>query len=363
MKTALKYPTLPLWSREVPEAKGTGTLDSPTLSIHLPTSNSHTGCGVIVCPGGGYRVLASDHEGLQVAEALNEVGIAAFVLKYRVAPMYPSTVSLLDGQRAVRLVRHRADEFDLHTLGMLGFSAGGHLTVAVGTAKEERFKSDSDPVDEFPSDLDFMVPVYAVTNGKIRGRKADEYFATDTKVDSSTPATFLVHTHEDEIVSAEQSTLFYNALLKHGVPAEMHIFQYGEHGVGLALGEPVTGIWFTLLQRWLARSGFLTEAKRIAVTGQFAMDEYPSLVWLTFWPIDTEYPASRVRLTRESHGKFALPESHGLVPGPYRVEIQPGTHKWPPDATGEYTLTRVTSETQSAMVNEDGSIKFENSSA
>lgn len=359
MNAELQYPTVPLWSTNVPEAKGTENLDDPTLTIHQPSGDRNTGCGVIVCPGGGYRILASDHEGLQVAQALNKVGITAFVLKYRVAPRYPSTVSLLDGQRAVRLVRSKAKEYGLHSLGMLGFSAGGHLTLAVGTAKQALNKGASDPIDRCSSEVDFMVPVYAVSNGRIRGRKADEYFATETEVDKSTPPTFLVHTHEDEIVSAEQSVIFYNALLEHGVPAELHIFQYGEHGVGLAESEPVTGIWFTLMQRWLARSGFLTKAKRLAVTGHFPMDEYPALVWLTFLPINTNYPASRVRLTRESHGKFALPESQGLVPGIYRVEIQPGTNKWPPDATGEYTLTTVTSKTRSAMVNEDGSIKFE----
>ena len=358
MNSELQFPTVPLWSANVPGARGTENLDNPTFTVHQPPANRNTGCGVIVCPGGGYRILASDHEGLQVAQALNEVGITAFVLKYRVAPKYPSTVSLLDGQRAVRLVRHQAKEYGLHTLGMLGFSAGGHLTLAVGTAKDELEKSASDPIDKCSSRVDFMVPIYAVSNGKIRGRKADEYFATDTEVDASTPPTFLVHTHEDEIVSAEQSVIFYNALLEHRVPAELHIFQYGEHGLGLATSEPVTGIWFDLLKRWLKRSGFLTDAKRIAISGQIPLAKYPALAWVTFWPEDATHPAGRVRLMQDACGKIELPASRGLVPGVYQVEIQHGTNKWPHDAEGDYTLPRVISEKGVARVREDGSVEF-----
>ena len=358
MNAELQYPTVPLWSTNVPEVKGRENLDNPTITVHQPSGDRNTGCGVIVCPGGGYRILASDHEGLQVAQALNEVGITAFVLKYRVAPKYPSTVSLLDGQRAVRLVRHKAKAYGLHSLGMLGFSAGGHLTLAVGTAKRALKRSASDPIDRCSSEVDFMVPVYAVSNGKIRGRKADEYFATDTEVDESTPPTFLVHTHEDEIVSAEQSVIFYNALLQHRVPAELHIFQYGEHGVGLAGSEPVTGIWFHLLKRWLTRSGFLTDAKRIAVSGQIPMEKYPALAWVTFWPEEATHPAGRVRLMQDARGKIELPASRGLVPGVYEVEIQHGTNKWPHDAEGDYTLPKVISEKRVAHVREDGLINF-----
>lgn len=123
-----------LWPKgEVPEAQGTGALDQPALTIHLPSPESANGCGVIVNPGGGYHVLAADHEGLQVARELNRRGIAAFVLRYRLLPTYQPATALLDGKRAVRYVRHHAKIFgiDPHRIGMLGFSAGGHLTAAV----------------------------------------------------------------------------------------------------------------------------------------------------------------------------------------------------------------------------------------
>ena len=132
-----------LWNEQVPEAKGNSSLDNPTLTLHLPKEGEANGCGVIIAPGGGYRILASDHEGLQVANELNALGITAFVLKYRVGPTYSSRVSLLDGQRAVRKARVLGSVLGLHSIGFLGFSAGGHLTVAVGTAKNaERLSRD-----------------------------------------------------------------------------------------------------------------------------------------------------------------------------------------------------------------------------
>jgi acetyl esterase/lipase len=126
---------LALWPTTAPQAQGTGVLHEPQLTVHLPPPALSNGCGIIVNPGGGYRILASDHEGLQVARWLNQYGIAAFVLRYRVGPTYPTSVSLLDAQRAVRLVRSRAVEFalDVHRIGMLGFSAGGHLALAAAT--------------------------------------------------------------------------------------------------------------------------------------------------------------------------------------------------------------------------------------
>ena len=205
-----------LWPDGAPGALGDLDIDRPQLTVHLPERDA-TGSGIIVCPGGGYRILASDHEGLQVARWLNRRGIAAFVLRYRVGERYHSSVSLTDGLRAVRLVRQRAAEFGVATdrIGMLGFSAGGHLTVAVGTQWDRGDADATDPVERESSRPDFLVPVYAVTNGILRGRKADEYTPADVNVNAETPPTFLVHTHEDDIVPAHQSTLFYDALRTH----------------------------------------------------------------------------------------------------------------------------------------------------
>ena len=347
---------IPLWNHAVPRAVGTESLDTPSITVHRPSPETANGCGVIIAPGGGYRILASDHEGLQVASALNQRGITAFVLKYRVAPTYPSTVSLLDGQRAVRMARLLGKKLGLHCMGFLGFSAGGHLTVAVGTSNSAEELSAEDEVDRQSSNPDFLVPVYAVTNGAIRGRKAEEYFATETQVNESTPPTFLVHTHEDKIVPPEQSVIFYNALLAHNVPAEMHIFGHGEHGVGLASGDPDTRVWIDLLFNWLRRNKFLTPKHRVAVQGKVELDDDEAMRWLTFIPNDDKLPIGRTRIWPGQKGRFELPSSHGLVPGEYTLQIQTISRKWPHDALGDYTVDAVTSEERQATAFEDGSV-------
>ena len=331
-----------LWPVDAPHAEGATATDVPALSVHTELNTADTGAAVIICPGGGYRILASTHEGLHVAAALNEVGVKAFVLRYRVGPKYHSTTSLLDGQRAVRYVRNHSERFgiDPHRVGMLGFSAGGHLTFAVGTSDLREQPSATDPIDRESSVPDFLVPVYGVSNGEVRGRKATEYLATDTKVNARTPPTFLMHTHEDDIVSSEQSTLFYNALRRVGVPAELHVFGFGEHGVGLASGDPDTSRWFPLLVTWLRRSGFLTSKERVAIEQVLpcrdAIEHPLGMYWISLIPDDPNSPVARTRLDPNSEDVIKIPASHGPVPGPHTLELRRISHTWPFDALGEY---------------------------
>lgn len=327
-----------LWSDSAPYQEGSEPTDIPELSAFYPPSHRDTGCGIVVCPGGGYRILASDHEGFAVAEKLVSMGIAAYVLRYRVAPKYPSTTSLLDGQRAIRLVRRLSGVYARHRLGLLGFSAGGHLAVAVGTARDDLELRTADPIDQESSKPDFIVPIYAVTNGDVRGRKASEYFATDTLVSASTPPTFLVHTHEDSIVSPEQSIIFYRALLEAGVNTELHIFGFGEHGVGLASGDPDVSVWPSLLHSWMRRSGFLTDERRIGVRGRVHPSDFGGMGWVSFTPVNPNYPIARVRVNGANDGEFVIPESHGLVPDPCTMTVTPLSQKPHFDSSGEFTM-------------------------
>ena len=320
---------------------GSLDIDRPQLTIHLPETGTATGAGVIVNPGGGYRKLASDHEGLQVARWLNRRGIAAFVLRYRLGERYHSDVSLLDGLRAVRLVRHRAADFAVaeNRLGMLGFSAGGHLAVAVGTRWDAGDPEAVDPIEHASSRPDFLVPVYAVTNGILRGRKADEYTPADVRVNESTPPTFLVHTHEDTTVPASQSTLFYDALLAAGVRAELHIYGFGEHGTGLSPGDPDFREWPVLLVNWLRRCGFMTQGRRQAVTGRVTFDgEAMGMAWVTFRPLDDNAPLARARTSRNEEGRFSIPASHGIVPGEHHVVVHHVSELFQNWNAGVYTL-------------------------
>lgn len=335
----MNHETIPLWDNKVPGTVGQGTLHEPHITVHLPPRGYANGCGVLVAPGGGYRILASDHEGLQVAHAFNRRGIAAFVLKYRVGPTYSSAMSLLDGQRAIRLIRRNSQKFGVFRLGMLGFSAGGHLTAAVGTTTPIRGNETGDVIDRESSRPDFLVLVYAVTNGIVRGRKADEYTPTNTEVDSNTPPTFLIHTHEDSIVPTEQSQIFYQELHKHRVPAELHVFDRGEHGIGLGSGDPNSVVWFELLNNWLRRNGFLTQKKRFPLTGQLKLNGHvPGYVWLTLEPADANAPAAVARFDQTAKGKFEIEADRGPTAGEHTVTVRHISNKHPQDATGLYTL-------------------------
>lgn len=271
---------IPLWEGRAPGALGDEPADRPTLT-YFPARGGPggTGTAVVVAPGGGYGALAMNHEGRQVANFLNGLGVSAFVLQYRLGPRYRHPVELGDAQRAIRLVRARAAEFNLQTdrIGMMGFSAGGHLTSSAGTHFDAGNASAADPVDRVSSRPDFLVlgyPVIALGKpythmGSQRNLLGDNppasliaELSSEQRVTAQTPPTFLFHTTADTGVPAENSIVFYQALVRAGVPAEMHIFATGPHGVGLAMGDPALGEWPGLLANWLRGRGLLTPAPR-----------------------------------------------------------------------------------------------------
>ena len=264
-----------LWPDGAPGAAGKEDADQPSLLIQLPAASKATGAGVVVCPGGGYGHLAMDHEGRQIAEWLNSLGVAAFVLKYRLGPRYHHPAPLQDAQRALRYVRLRAKDFGLlgDRIGIWGFSAGGHLASTVGTHFDAGNASATDPVDRMSSRPDFMILAYPVismsaeythkgSRTNLLGEKPDpklvESLSNERQVTPQTPPTFLFHTDEDTGVPAENSVAFYLALRKAGVPAEIHIYQRGKHGVGLAGADPILATWSGRLADWMKLRGLLT---------------------------------------------------------------------------------------------------------
>jgi acetyl esterase/lipase len=267
--------TVLLWPGDAPGALGNEDRDRPSLTIYLPGPD-RVPTGVIVCPGGGYQGLADNHEGRQVANWLNSLGVAAFVLKYRLGPRYHHPVELGDAQRAIRFVRSRAKEFGIQPdrIGILGFSAGGHLASTTGTHFDTGSPGASDPIDRESSRPDFLVLAYPVISfttpythkGSLKNLLGDspdpklaESLSSELQVTPETPPTFLFHTNADTGVPAENSVLFYLALRKNHVPAEMHIFEHGPHGVGLALRDPALSVWPTLLANWLRGRGLLAK--------------------------------------------------------------------------------------------------------
>jgi acetyl esterase/lipase len=255
--------TIRLWEGAAPGALGNEDADIPTLTWY-PPAHASGDAAVIVAPGGGYRNLVSNHEGRQVANFLNAAGLTAFVLKYRLGPRYHHPVELGDAQRAITLVRSRAKEFGVaeNRIGIMGFSAGGHLASSVST----HYDAASRP--------DFAILVYPVISltapythqgslhnllGDTPDPKLAQALSSEFQVTANTPPTFLFSTSADTTVPSENSVAYYLALHKAGVPAELHIFQNGPHGVGLALADPALSVWPTLLLDWLRLHGLLTK--------------------------------------------------------------------------------------------------------
>jgi acetyl esterase/lipase len=266
--------TFPLWEHGAPGAQGSAPEDVPTITAFIPLDPTRSGTAVLIAPGGSYHMLASNHEGRQVANWFNAMNVTAFVLKYRLGPKYHNPVELEDAQRAMRWVRAHAAQygFDPNRVGMMGFSAGGHLTSTVGTHFDDGNPAASDPIDRVSCKPDFLILGYPVITmlppyaheGSVTSLLGDnpstelrKQMSSELHVTAETPPTFLLSTTEDGLVPVENTVMFYMALRKAGVPAEMHVFEKGPHGVGLDLADPVLGVWPTLLANWLRERGLL----------------------------------------------------------------------------------------------------------
>ena len=266
--------TIKLWENGAPGTPATKSEDEPALLMSKPSGKS-TSTGVIVLPGGGYGHLAMDHEGKQIAEWFNSMGITAMVLKYRMsATGHKHPVPMMDGQRAIRLVRASAKDLgvDPKRVGVMGFSAGGHLASTLGTHFDAGKADDADPIEQASSRPDFLILCYPVISlsadfahggsrknllGDSPDPKLVKSLSNETQVTAKTPPTFIFQTSEDTAVPPENCIAFYLALHKAGVPAEMHIFQAGRHGVGLAKDLPATKAWPELCHEWLKLRGLL----------------------------------------------------------------------------------------------------------
>src|SRR4051812_7735252 len=275
---AVEFKTIQLWDKGAPGTPATKSQDEPELYMKLPTVLAN-GTSVIILPGGGYGALAMTYEGLDVADWFTSFGVTAFVLKYRMhgtGHMHP--VPMMDGQRAIRTVRARAAEWkiDPSRIGVLGFSAGGHLASTLGTHFDKGNAKSADRIERVSSRPDFLILCYPVISltaptahaGSIKnllGEKPDpkllQSLSNETQVTPQTPPTFIFQTSEDKGVPAENCVAFYLALHKAGVPAEMHIFQSGKHGLGLAKDIPGTNKWPELCHEWLKVRGLLERAE------------------------------------------------------------------------------------------------------
>ncbi len=288
-EAATPAPVLPLYTGAIPDSKpsqvkettvnqadGASVSDvvQPTLTVFMPSRDKANGTSVIICPGGGYSRLAIDKEGYAVAKRLNELGVAAFVLKYRLpngqSQPDKTIAPLLDAQQALRLVRQLAPKYNLNPerIGLMGFSAGGHLAATAGTQFAQPVGANPGPASVRPAFLVLLYPVISFSDSLAhKGSRESLLSAAPTpdqvrqysgelQVTAQTPPTFLVHAEDDNVVPVQNSLVFYQALRRHSVPAEMHLYPKGGHGFGLR-NATTKDQWMDRLQNWLDANGLL----------------------------------------------------------------------------------------------------------
>ena len=277
----LDLKVIPLWDQAAPGSMDDSGSDTPTLTAFTPQPRTENGTAVIVAPGGAYLGLANNLEGRQVADWFAAHGVTAFLLTYRLGPKYSFPVPMWDAQRAIRTVRYHAHDYNISPskIGMIGFSAGGHLAAISAVLADDGNADAPDPIDRMSSHLDFLILAYPWLNAMKTGQHGvlsycgvmpkipletcqqfEREYTPLLHVTSKAPPTFIYHTSADQTVPVEASIAFYRALQVAGVPVEMHVFAHGAHGTGLGLGNPALDLWPVLLAAWLRDQGLLTSS-------------------------------------------------------------------------------------------------------
>jgi acetyl esterase/lipase len=349
----------PLWPQGAPLAKGTADEDQPFVYAWPAGKALANGAAFVVCPGGGYGGLAADHEGVQVAKFMNSIGVSAFVLHYRLGSKgYHFPTQLIDVQRAIRWVRGHAGDYGIDTdrVGIIGFSAGGHLSSMAATMFDEKPEgATTDAIDALSARPTVAAPTYAVISmidsfahsgsrknllGPNDSDELAKHVSTHLRVTPNTPPIFLFQTDDDTVVPAENSVQFYLACRANKVPAELHCFKPGPHGVGLMHGDPVLGQWPQHLAAWLRNQGFLSTTKRSGVSGKATVNGKP-VSWgaIAFVSADPSAPRPTARVM---HGNFKLDEKSGPVLGKHTITVTYSAADVPgletPDGTAHDTM-------------------------
>lgn len=340
---------IPLWPEGIPcendlvtqieetnDSRRIKSVNEPLIAAYLPSAGKANGTGVVICPGGGYYLLAWDKEGAKIAEWFNSIGVAAFVLQYRLphweAEDCRSQVALMDAQRAIRIVRSRAKEWRLspNRIGVMGFSAGGHLASTISTHFDMGEPSAKVRANRVSSRPDFSILMYPVISmdssithsGSKRNLLGEEpteddliFFSNEKQVTAATPPTLLIHADNDGGVVAENSIAYYLALRKEGIPAALHIYELGGHGFGLAENMGSVSGWPQACKGWLEDRGLMSKHLRaLIVDGQHNQDNWPETTVI-------------MKDILEENGRFtvdiATTPSQGLPMDDFKVDFSP----------------------------------------
>ena len=322
-----------LWPKGAPGATGDSDEDTPAIIPYLPDADKNTGAGALICPGGAFTNRAVNHEGVLIAQWLKARGIAGFVLRYRIRPLYTPDDSTQDALRGLRYLRANAVEFrlDPNRIGVIGFSAGAELaTFAVFKPVPARQEAD-DPIDRVSSQANFMILAYG----------SSPMPASLNTNETLIPPTFMFCTAED-MGHLRGMTELYAGLVRARVPVEAHFFVNGEHGVGFPEGDLVLGEWPHLMFNWMWAGGFLTPEPRVAVEGIVKVDGEPlPHGYVIFTPLDKNGAppvTAYVFNTGEVLGRFAIRQNQGLAPGRYSVEVRQNATRWLSNARNEVII-------------------------
>lgn len=314
-----------LWPDGAPGATGNSDEDKPALIPFVPESSKRNGAAVLVVPGGGFTIRAVDHEGVLVAQWLKDQGITAFLLRYRLRPLYNRNDWVRDGQRAMQYIRANAASYNISAdrVGAVGFSAGANLIADMTLNYVTGQAGASDPLDQYSSKPDFLILAY----GSMRLTDV-----ADSIIKKKFPPTFMYGTVEDRSSQGGMIDM-YTRLYRATVPVEGHFFQNGIHGTGFAVGDPVLGQWTTLLHNWLRVGGVLTSRPQVALTGVVKLDGAPlvkGMIILT--PVsDRQAPPVIVYINNTGTGelgRFLVPQDQGPVEGKYKVEVRQDATRW-----------------------------------
>lgn len=345
----LRSPIL-LWPEGAPGAGGTTDEDKPAITPFVPEQGKGNGAAILVVPGGGFTIRAVDHEGVLVAQWLKDHGITAFLLRYRLRPIYEREHWLKDGQRAMQYIRSHASEYNISPdrVGAVGFSAGANLIADLMFNPVVGQNDSNDPLDHFNTQPNFLILCYG---------SAPMPASMDAKTKATLPPVFMFGTAEDAGSMKGMSELYSN-LIAANAPVEAHFFRNGVHGTGFAIGDPVLGSWPELMYTWLKSGGFVIDKPRFPLTGVVKLDGSPLLRgMLVMTNVEHQNaPPVVVYITNTGTGelgRFNVPASQGPIAGKYKVVVRQEATRWTSNSRDPFMIRMMAKQRDNALTDDD----------
>lgn len=339
-----------LWPDGAPGATGSSDEDRPAIIPFIPEASARNGAAVLVVPGGGFATRAVDHEGVLIAQWLKNHGIAAFLLRYRLRPLYSRKDWVKDGQRGMQYIRSHAAEYHIATnrVGAIGFSAGANLIADMAFNPLPGKTGAADPLDRMPTKPDFLILSYGSSQLPA---------SMDSTMLAGIPPTFMYGTAEDTN-SMKGMIQLYGSLFQAGVPVEAHFFRNGEHGSGFAIGDPILGEWPALMYNWMVVGGFLTDKPMQALSGIVRLDGKPLVKGMVILTPGNQPTAPPVVVYINNTGtgelgRFSVPKSHGPTAGTYKVEVRQDATRWTSNSRDPFMIRMMTKQRDNTLTDAD----------